>query len=405
MNGEKNTPVIMKALQDYATTTTGQADLKTLSDHLAEGYPEIAILLKRQTRTGAASAKARKETAGFHHPHANLIAPLAAEFNKPVNVVAGLFDGEMKKTATNGVTNPLFSVPFVAAKTRNILAVAAAHPKRLTPTEMAAKTGKPVKVPLRRGTDSGDGYVYFPDGVRRWGLYGASGVLVRHIDDGGVERFYLAQRSKTLSGGGGTWAFPGGALDKYETPDEGGCREFVEETGFRPTGGMIHNRYVDDIEPGEWAYTTILVTAEHRGDENAVGAGKQSWESEDDGWFTREEIYNMEAELHPALQGNFRELFKMFDTPPVASGDNAEGVLVFPEPAPPTAPKLSWGLDEKGTLGGRNYTNYVDYVNYFDPTVREVAFETPQFNDERSRIPKGIHSYKLSDPNVDPWEL
>src|SRR4051794_31345021 len=83
---------------------------------------------------------------------------------------------------------------------------------------------------------SGDGFVTLADGSHRWGLFGAAGVLVRHVprdgdgEDGDEPQYFLARRSMHTHLGG-TWAIPGGALDEGETPIEGALREFVEEIG------------------------------------------------------------------------------------------------------------------------------------------------------------------------------
>src|SRR5688572_22328411 len=76
---------------------------------------------------------------------------------------------------------------------------------------------------------SGDGFVFLQDGSRRWGIYGAAGVLVRHVGDDGP-RYFVALRSEWTHQGG-TWAMPGGAIDQGESPVEAALREFTEEIG------------------------------------------------------------------------------------------------------------------------------------------------------------------------------
>ncbi|MDA8343245.1 MAG: NUDIX domain-containing protein, partial [Actinomycetota bacterium] len=72
----------------------------------------------------------------------------------------------------------------------------------------------------RRG--AGDGFVVLADGSRRWGRFGAAGVLVRHVDPAGTS-YFVARRSLHCHQGG-TWAIPGGALDPGETPLAGALR-------------------------------------------------------------------------------------------------------------------------------------------------------------------------------------
>ena len=74
---------------------------------------------------------------------------------------------------------------------------------------------------------SGDGFVRAADGKPRWGIYGAAGVLVRHVD--GDEHWYFLARRSEHTHRGGTWAIPGGALDHGESPLEGALRELEEE--------------------------------------------------------------------------------------------------------------------------------------------------------------------------------
>lgn len=102
---------------------------------------------------------------------------------------------------------------------------------------------------------SGDGFVTVADGSRRWGRFGAAGVLVRHVDDGGTHWYLLARRSEHCHLGG-TWAVPGGALDEGEAPLVGAVREFVEEIGPLPEY-ELRTTYVDDH--GGWTYTTHVV--------------------------------------------------------------------------------------------------------------------------------------------------
>lgn len=175
--------------------------------------------------------------------------------------------------------------------------------------EQVKSTGKVVRRSLGRA-DSGDGYVYLPqpDGevLRVWGLYGASGVLIRNRDDDGVERFFLAQRGGHVDGGGGTWAVPGGALDAGETPTQGALREFREEIKATDVELDIHTEHLDQVHE-EWSYTTVIADARQRFDAPA----KLDWETKAVGWFTREEISAMP--LHPGFAKTWPELLARLD--------------------------------------------------------------------------------------------
>jgi ADP-ribose pyrophosphatase YjhB (NUDIX family) len=103
----------------------------------------------------------------------------------------------------------------------------------------------------------GDGFIVGTDGVERWGLYGAAGLLLRHTDDAGTIRYLLAERSALVQHPL-TWAYPGGALRRDETPEAGAVREFAEEFGVRPTYAVAEV-IVDRPEGGGgWFYATVV---------------------------------------------------------------------------------------------------------------------------------------------------
>src|SRR5688572_11020249 len=105
---------------------------------------------------------------------------------------------------------------------------------------------------------SGDGFVTLADGSRRWGLFGAAGVLVRHVAEGDEPSYFLARRSMHTHLGG-TWAIPGGALDEGETPLEGALREFDEEIGVPLHQHQFEVVEVHEDDHGGWSYWTLVV--------------------------------------------------------------------------------------------------------------------------------------------------
>jgi 8-oxo-dGTP diphosphatase len=112
------------------------------------------------------------------------------------------------------------------------------------------------------GPLSGDGFVVLADGTRRWGLYGAAGLLVRHVDAAtGVTSYFVALRSQ-LTHMGGTWAVPGGALARGETPVEAAIREFREEVGLELVPEQVALVHEDDH--GGWSYWTVVVDVAER---------------------------------------------------------------------------------------------------------------------------------------------
>ena len=130
---------------------------------------------------------------------------------------------------------------------------------------------------------SGDGFVVLADGSRRWGVYGAAGVLARHVDEEGSAWYFLARRSLHTHQGG-TWAVPGGALDRGEEPVVAALREFNEEIG--PFGEAYQVVEVHEDDHGGWAYWTVVVEVPER-----FGVpGMLGWETAEARWVTESEL-------------------------------------------------------------------------------------------------------------------
>ena len=140
---------------------------------------------------------------------------------------------------------------------------------------------------------SGDGFVTVADGSHRWGLFGAAGILVRHVDpaDGGHDdpHYFLARRSMHTHLGG-TWAIPGGALDQGESPLEGALREFVEEIGVAldDHGYEVVEQYEDDH--GGWSYWTLVVDVPVPFEAPST----LTWETSEARWVRRSELGELE---------------------------------------------------------------------------------------------------------------
>ncbi len=134
---------------------------------------------------------------------------------------------------------------------------------------------------------SGDGFITLADGTRRWGRFGAAGLLVRHTDADGTVAYFLARRSEHCHRGG-TWAIPGGALDGGEEPLEGALREFREEIGVALDRFELDVVYEDDH--GGWSYTTYILDV----DERFEPPGPLSWETSEVRWVTPDELGGLE---------------------------------------------------------------------------------------------------------------
>lgn len=104
----------------------------------------------------------------------------------------------------------------------------------------------------------GDGWVILADGSRRWGLYGASGLLLYSVDESGTGHVLLQHRAPWTHQGG-TWGLPGGALLEGEDPVAGALREAAEEVGVDATHLSVLGTHV--LDHGTWRYTTVIAVA------------------------------------------------------------------------------------------------------------------------------------------------
>ena len=78
--------------------------------------------------------------------------------------------------------------------------------------------------------------------ARRWGIYGAAGVVFVFSTADEHSRVMLQKRS-AFAHEGGTWSCAGGALDLGETPIEGALREASEEVGAIPGAARVVGEY------------------------------------------------------------------------------------------------------------------------------------------------------------------
>lgn len=174
----------------------------------------------------------------------------------------------------------------------------------LNPTEQgydhswSIPQGHPVGYPqdqpknyTKASVGDGDGFVTCTQGHNHWGVHGAAGLMLRHVDDEGQARYLLTHRSPNVQHGS-TYSVPGGALDSHEYPEEGALREAQEELGpipgFHPTG-------VETADHGGWAYHTVHGDVDHMFEPQP-----QNWETNSAQWFTPQEIDQLL--LHPGFR-------------------------------------------------------------------------------------------------------
>jgi 8-oxo-dGTP pyrophosphatase MutT (NUDIX family) len=104
----------------------------------------------------------------------------------------------------------------------------------------------------------GDGWVRCALGHRHWGLHGAAGLLLRHVDPDG-KTWLLMQHRASWSHHGDTWGLLGGARAPGETAEQAAQREAVEEAGLHAGAYTVTEQFVDDH--GGWSYVTVFADA------------------------------------------------------------------------------------------------------------------------------------------------
>jgi 8-oxo-dGTP pyrophosphatase MutT (NUDIX family) len=207
--------------------------------------------------------------------------------------------------------------------------------------------------PKHNNEKTGDGFVHMPDGSRRWGLHGASGIMLRHTGDDGQHRYMLQRRSEHVQMGG-TWSIPGGALHKDEDAFTGAKRELHEENGVSlPKGHKLIQQH-EAKEPG-WSYTTNVVHVPHQ---PKIGYG--DGESTHYGWFTDKEMKTLP--LHPGLKRAIPHILGEAKTgakngnQKEASGLESQSRLERSDSGSNGRVDGSSGSDNQGAQAGRRYS-------------------------------------------------
>ena len=97
----------------------------------------------------------------------------------------------------------------------------------------------------------GNGWVVSASGERRWGRYGAAGLLLRAADPADPDTpLILLQHRAVWTASGDTWALPGGARDSHEDAATAALRETEEEAEIRPADVTVRSERVTSRMPG-----------------------------------------------------------------------------------------------------------------------------------------------------------
>jgi 8-oxo-dGTP diphosphatase len=106
----------------------------------------------------------------------------------------------------------------------------------------------------------GDGWVHCADGQRRWGRFGAAGLLLRvPAPDGSA--LVLLQHSAAWTHQGRRWGLPGGARNSDEDAVTTALREAREEAGVDAGQLRVVAERVDHPAGDGWSYTTVIADA------------------------------------------------------------------------------------------------------------------------------------------------
>jgi 8-oxo-dGTP pyrophosphatase MutT (NUDIX family) len=147
----------------------------------------------------------------------------------------------------------------------------------------------------------GDGWVRCALGHRHWGLFGAAGLLLRHLDPTGAD-WLLMQHRSWWSHHGDTWGLLGGARMPEESAEQAAGREAWEEAALPSGSYRLTGSYTD--EHGGWSYTTVLADA---GSLIPVDPARGlSAESADVRWVRRDELHRLA--LHPGFAASWEQV-------------------------------------------------------------------------------------------------
>jgi 8-oxo-dGTP pyrophosphatase MutT (NUDIX family) len=134
-----------------------------------------------------------------------------------------------------------------------------------------------------------------------YGQYGAAGLVLTNAN-GDV---LLARRSGYVHRAG-TWAFPGGALERGETEVDCAVREAEEEVGIRPSAVEVI-RTAPGLDHGEWRYTYVIANLAPR--ERPIRF-RLNWETDRVTWVPRDTVGALR--LHPDLQDAWPDLLQLW---------------------------------------------------------------------------------------------
>ncbi|MPZ64111.1 MAG: NUDIX domain-containing protein [Pseudonocardiaceae bacterium] len=108
--------------------------------------------------------------------------------------------------------------------------------------------------------DDRDGWVHCADGQRRWGRFGAAGLLLR-APAPDASALVLLQHRAAWTPEGRRWGLPGGARTSEDDAVTAALREAREEAGVEPEALRVVAQRADHPADDGWSYTTVIADA------------------------------------------------------------------------------------------------------------------------------------------------
>jgi 8-oxo-dGTP diphosphatase len=161
----------------------------------------------------------------------------------------------------------------------------------------------------------GDGWAHCDDGQRRWGRFGAAGLLLRAPDAQG-RPLVLMQHRAPWTHHGDLWGMPGGARHSDETPAQTALREAAEEAAVDPHQVRVRGQTVEHPGGDAWSFTTVV------GDAVAPLPVRPNNECTELAWVPESEVTALD--LHPAFAESWPVL-QMIETSLVVDAANVVG--------------------------------------------------------------------------------
>ncbi|MGH3752815.1 MAG: NUDIX domain-containing protein [Pseudonocardiaceae bacterium] len=145
----------------------------------------------------------------------------------------------------------------------------------------------------------GDGWTHCGDGQRRWGLFGAAGLLLRAPDPQG-RPLVLMQHRAPWTHYGDLWGMPSGARRSGETAVQTALREAAEEAAVDADRVRVRGEVAEHPGGDGWSFTAVVADA------TGPLAVQPNDESTELAWVPEPEVAALD--LHPAFAASWPAL-------------------------------------------------------------------------------------------------